>query len=580
MSSHRPRPHEQIDDSKDRKEHNPAKRRRSEQHKTPRRERLDPVVFLNEHVLDEIISQLSCADLVRCERVSRTWQSFLHYWIGASGVHYIFRHLWDPARAHPLEKLPAPAVLRQNLRVLHHIQAGKLVSAHRFERVRLFCTAGNLAAWVPKRKLKSPGEEGVEEDSISYLAVRKGEREADATVETVYVSRFLHSPFAREREGVRIMQVNANGLILLVLETRSVVWSPVEDKVVWSLETGSNDGIRHVPILIGQSTVYAAASDRDSYGRRSWRLESYSIQTGQQLYHSAASIHSWIDGVLYGIYNKEVHAYAKLVRDSSGQELIFQILQWSRYEEPGIAVIRGADGHKLQTIRVRVDRISQVIFHSPRKQMAIVEEMVIDSFLDNLDRDQQAILRDYRIFLVHRLLYNDEDTSFSEAYEDVVFIPRLVELNPTSSENLAAAVDVFHMTALVASEQRQTKRTARGVALSRCPLVTTDDPAFRNAAEAVRAVRVRAARAVRALSAVRLPGCHVSIRQCYVLGEEVMLSVLPADKDEAQDTMEQPLLPARMRSFETHFLENGNLMLGRNSRRNGFGKDYLLLNWT
>ncbi|KAL2847800.1 hypothetical protein BJY01DRAFT_212431 [Aspergillus pseudoustus] len=519
-------------------------RRKRTMTNTANNPRLDPLAFLNADIIYIIISYLPVGGVVCLERVSRSWRDLMREWMIKLGTRYIIQPTWHPAGlTNPMKPLPYPE-FKEHARSIHRMQSGLLSSAHKFEDAAYFSVSGQYAVWVLKsdthsHRLYDPSIQDTPSDIIYWRTLSKDAPKRP--VKTVDVLR-LWRP-GRDAVFVNGLFVNDDGIIIVSLtlgrqwhrRERVVVFSLVENSVLWSRDSEVVMLAGIVPIAIGASHFYAAIWNPI---RQRYLLLAEDFQTGEQAHMSDVLSSDWRwadrdsnDNLEYG------WGFANVVKVSNGVELLLQLKSVAAMGVGEIEIFRGSDGTLVGCTPCTNTGVNSVLSHPPTGHIAFTSEVTrmpqLHGALDAFGR--------YRIFVTRRFSY-DETTGMRLLCSDVVLIPQDWLIRPNGCPWSPVSIDPFNRVAFVSSAQKpEEEHSDSSWTVWSCPLVLAEDPDLCDAAVAAMH---------KTFAPSELASTPAVASRCYVLSNGTQVT-LPASPEKRRKERVPLMLPSPMGQWLT-----------------------------
>ncbi|KAL3458351.1 hypothetical protein BJX64DRAFT_225425 [Aspergillus heterothallicus] len=422
--------------------------------------------------------------------------------------------------------------------MIHCKQSGRLVSAHKFEDAAYLAVGGKYAAWVLK---SDPPFGNVHDDSINeppsdIIYWRDMSRDGPRRpVKTVDAARLWTT--CREAVSVFNLFVNEDGILLVsvkygrrwVKRVRTVVYSIVDDTILWSEESKIVVPLMFVPLAIGACHVYAATWDGK---RQRYTLTAEDYTAGQRSYSSdvLTSDWTWADRESSLDFGCD---FASVVAVSDGKELLLQLRYVGNAGLREIEVIRGCDGTIVGRLPCTDTGLNSALSHLPTGHLAFTAEAT------SLSKDvveSIEVFGRYRIFITRRFSYSSE-TGMQLVYADVVLVLRDWAIRPNRCPWSPVAIDPFNKAAFISSTQKPEEKYSNSEwTVWSCPLVQTENTALHDAA--VAAMR-------HAFPDAAYAKDSSVISRCYVLGDGVKVT-LPINLAKGRMKREPLTLPSPM----------------------------------
>ncbi|PTU19073.1 hypothetical protein P175DRAFT_0549094 [Aspergillus ochraceoroseus IBT 24754] len=247
------------------------------------------------------------------------------------------------------------------------------------------------------------------------------------------------------------ISMNRNGDLLLVV----FHWGTASGgKIRWRRRYQRIDDLDLLPLAIGESMVYCGVRNHPDDG---YDLAAFDLKSGKKLYRSSALASSWLRGYeaiqTENTWRRSHNQYAKVIRTDQGEELLLQLSGRSgvlprTWAMSGIQIIRGSNGHLIQTIECPKSPVENLIYYPLTNQGVLVLEAILPMTF----WDQHEQMSRYRIFLM-RYYHSQTDGSYALEYTDVLLVDDKDPDRLNHGPHLSILVSPFQQVALLAPVQ-------------------------------------------------------------------------------------------------------------------------------
>ncbi|KAL2865900.1 uncharacterized protein BJX67DRAFT_356745 [Aspergillus lucknowensis] len=337
----------------------------------------DPLECLHSDIINILFGLLPAADVVRCERVSRTWQANTTEWMATCGVRIHFPDIWHMGRIEA-----TASAYKQHARLSSPIASGNPASIRQLPQCLKSALAGDYLAWT----VNSNGDlrPSVTSDLVYWQCLARAEDGSIQRPTVLPSNRFLR----RSGGPVQVadMDLNHDGILLLRLDDsegrskltgRTMVYSPVEKEVLWRRDYVLGDGVNEsVPLLIGKRRVYCAVIEQDGY-----RLVAHDFRQDDLLCSGPLLPRTWdpVNVIRFSLegYRRMHFCSGREQRfrlfDRDGEEFILEVHPIV-HGRPKASIINGANGHPVQTIDFPEQSVGCFIKDPVASRIAVVSQ--------------------------------------------------------------------------------------------------------------------------------------------------------------------------------------------------------------
>ncbi|KAL3441792.1 hypothetical protein BJX65DRAFT_313522 [Aspergillus insuetus] len=379
---------------------------------------------LGYYVSVAILKYLPLVDVIRFERVSSDWRTFMREWLESPEARLNFLTPWSLVTSkmdcNPLSYAEA----RRIIAIRHRLQTGQAASYSHLKNVDdlgdscKLSSRGGLLAW---RRAGKQAPLDSFKDAPSWIPSSK--RSEPDTVICRRVSQQAeeelgHEPTSRPticlrrtegmRGEVKRLRMNSEGVLLIIVacpplshkESRLIVYSTTEHRTLWQFPNDwplKRDWGCLIPLEIGREFIYCAAP----LVKNEWTLSAVNFRTGEKVYGvSSLCLHTHPgDPNNISICScdfpditrswKMVRDLSRLVSTRSGGE--FLVRSWTRLPTQeelmkgnklylprqnlhlhNLNIIRGSDGNAIQSLIPHWVGASDVIVDPVSDQLVIV----------------------------------------------------------------------------------------------------------------------------------------------------------------------------------------------------------------